>query len=1106
MSGIPWESEASQNFIIAEYIVTNAVRQELRNFFIKKWNKRYQASLGAWDDTNVSGSQLFNLEKTRARPNKTTLQSKFQNGNSIEWDCTVLFDAILYSNSIGTDLTTTEKTEIDNLRELRNKLADDFPEKKMKETDFQAMTTEAENALTALGLSTNEVIRIKNHFASFEVLPPKTTHDVVSRSDLIYEMKHDLERLRSDNDGKLTYFYISGNPGSGKSQLSRQVCEDIFEDVNAMFVMTINGKDLDSLFSSYEEFGRKLNCIESAIQSVSSSSKTIEEKIKDLRSQICCKIKNWKKWWIIVDNVENVDLISPLLPQRGDKGWNNGQIILTTQKTDAVPEDSLSTKHVSLNLGMNEQECRELLFLISGIEVNDPLLDEVAERLDRQPLTMAAAAVYMRQVIKSNPNFSWREYLEKLEKGKRGLTEERLRQMNSSAYSSTMSTAVLLAVAKCAENNTFLKHAFNLFSLISFEAFPLDLVVKYIQQQENELDAEDIISSLKLCSLFVHVVNGDYIRLHRVVHEAVKTFFYLTKTKNDNNSKNLIYTAKTLNYYSDREDKIKMIPHLKAFHESINHSTLFPDEALYEISLKFEKGKICQVYEFFGNILFHFSEFELSMQFHHLTLKIRLEQLGPNHTDVATSYSKLGAVCYKKGDLEHADDYYQRALKIPLERSDPNYTDVATSYSKLGAVCYKKGDLEHANDYYQRAVKISLERLGPNHADVGESFSRLGDICRKKGDLEHANDYYQLALKIRLERLGPNHTDVATSCINIGDLCRKKGDLEHANDYYQRALVIRLERLGPHHADVADLFRRLGDVCRKKGDLEHANVYYQRALNIRLDGSGPNHTDVADLYSKLGAVCYKKGDLEHADEYYQWALKIRLEALGPNHTDVATLHSKLGAVCYKKGDLEHANDYYQRALKIRLQGLGPNHSDVATSYSKLGAVCYKKGDLEHANEYYKRALKIRLEGLGPNHTDVATSYSKLGALCYKKGDLEHANDYYQLALKIRLERLGPNHAYVGESFSRLGDICRKKGDLEHANDYYQRALVIRLKRLGLNHADVADSYCRLGDVCRKNGDLEQAIEYYQQASGIQLELLGQNHTDVAISCNNLSLL
>jgi hypothetical protein len=78
-----------------DYIVTNIASKELRKIFIQEWNSRYQASSGAWDDTNLSGNQLFNREKTRGRPNKNMLQSKFQLGDTNQWDCSVLFDEIL---------------------------------------------------------------------------------------------------------------------------------------------------------------------------------------------------------------------------------------------------------------------------------------------------------------------------------------------------------------------------------------------------------------------------------------------------------------------------------------------------------------------------------------------------------------------------------------------------------------------------------------------------------------------------------------------------------------------------------------------------------------------------------------------------------------------------------------------------------------------------------------------------------------------------------------------------------------------------------------------------------------------------------------------------
>ena len=182
------------------------------------------------------------------------------------------------------------------------------------------MISDVDKAFKALGLPVNDITQMKikrNLYKSFEVLPSKPTHEVVYRSDKVKEIQQELQTLRNDSDGKLTYFYISGNPGSGKSQLSRQLGEDL--------------------------------------RSVINSSKTNNEKIEDLRSLIESRIKNWKRWWIIVDNVENLEDISPKVPQMGDEIRSNGQIILTIQNTNAVPSHSLFTRHISLSRGMRDQ-------------------------------------------------------------------------------------------------------------------------------------------------------------------------------------------------------------------------------------------------------------------------------------------------------------------------------------------------------------------------------------------------------------------------------------------------------------------------------------------------------------------------------------------------------------------------------------------------------------------------------------------------------------------------------------------------------------------------------------------------------------------------------
>ena len=361
------------------------------------------------------------------------LQSKFQDGDTSQWDCTVLFDAIRFSNSIGSSLNPTIKNALDKLRDIRNKKLGHIVTATFSDTEYQTIVNDIEDAFKTLGIPVHDLTKIgnkRNLYKSFQVLPPKPTHEVVYLKEKINEVKQDLEKLRTGNDDKLTYFYISGNPGSGKSQLARQLGENLCKgehwSTEAAYIMTLDAKDVDTLLNSYERFCHRLNCNENVLQNLLNSPKPKEEKIKDLRSQITTRIKNWKRWWIIVDNVEDLDIISPLLPQMGDENWNNGQIILTTQNIKSVPSDSLLTKHISLSGGMNSNECRQLLSAMSGTDVDDPLLEEVAKQLDYQPLAMAAASVYVKELTETK--FSWKDYLEKFENGKRHVTEELLCQ------------------------------------------------------------------------------------------------------------------------------------------------------------------------------------------------------------------------------------------------------------------------------------------------------------------------------------------------------------------------------------------------------------------------------------------------------------------------------------------------------------------------------------------------------------------------------------------------------------------------------------------------------------------------------------------------------
>ena len=283
---------------------------------------------------------------------------------------------------------------------------------------------------------------------SFRILPVRPIHLVANRSRTVSARLEELRNLSIRNNRSLTYLYISGNPGSGKSQLARLVGQKyglssslkdrIFDGI--VFVMTLKATSVQNILESYADFARRVNCNDSVMTNIINSSQTTtESKINSLRMEIAKILKNAKKeytWLLIVDNVVKLKEIALFLPHLEDEDWQSGQVLITTQDMSSVPPNSSLTVHISVNQGMDTVEPCEFLINLFGLATKDELVEKVAKELDYQPLALASAAFYVKQLreTKASSQFNWRDYLNKLDEGKRNLTEMKLCEVNKPAY------------------------------------------------------------------------------------------------------------------------------------------------------------------------------------------------------------------------------------------------------------------------------------------------------------------------------------------------------------------------------------------------------------------------------------------------------------------------------------------------------------------------------------------------------------------------------------------------------------------------------------------------------------------------------------------------
>ena len=173
-----------------------------------------------------------------------------------------------------------------------------------------------------------------------------------------------------------------------------------------------------------------------------------DTKITRLKTLIGARISYYTSWLLVVDNVINVSQIHGHLPDAGDEQWVRGQLLITTQDAVSIPLTNFAIQHVSVSEGMRPDDARSLLTLLSGVNDGE-MEDEIAQALDYQPLALASASIYVREVRQSklSMNFGWSDYLKKLVDGQRGTTEAILTETNPS-YQKSMTTAITLAKGK----------------------------------------------------------------------------------------------------------------------------------------------------------------------------------------------------------------------------------------------------------------------------------------------------------------------------------------------------------------------------------------------------------------------------------------------------------------------------------------------------------------------------------------------------------------------------------------------------------------------------------------------------------------------------------
>ena len=755
------------NYFRISYIAFNLLAGGLRKIFKQEWNFLYNTTpLGEWKDTPQNGHDFYTNETRRSRTTNARYLATIQNGNTAEWDCSCLFFAILFSDSIGTTLSSAIKKAVDDLRKLRNDIAHKN-EAELTDAEFQSYVGRVLAAFKTLKLPVNEIEAVKvqttfpttelNSFKmkadkfkadlhikeeeiktlteeinskveSFCTLTFKPSHEIIRRSSDVTRIMKKLKELKKGSNGAVSTIYLSGNPGCGKSQIARQLGQEVFDrrsrkSKGLTFVATLNAETLDSLADSYTSLARNLRITEYTLTDlVTSKVRSPREIIQDLKRLILPKIQWFSDWLIIADNVVDLTLVRSDLPPTGSKEWGHGQVLITTQDSSSIPPNAPHTYHESLSEGMQPNDAVDLLRRVSQIS-NQEEAEKVAKVLEYQPLALAAAAFYVKTVvINGSPNYSWKNYLETFDRGEYQATEEPLAKQNI-AYSKTMTIAIKMAITRALESDEVLREAFCLFSLCLNDSLPIEAAVDFVKfrtrgQTEELIRAKILKSSLITCSYGKDGI-PTYLRVHNIVHEVLKSIFTIDLELR--HRVEYIYAAIKIfcplmerdnNQLSVSEHvcaKLRIITtHCKVLHEVFSSNFAVREVEVNELLRIVTPGDLVSWLSLTADVCCLLSKPSDANIFSTSACNFvnYLSDTRENNSLKADAFSVHGDVLRLQCEYQPSLSFYEQAKAIYVDIYDEQSKKVASIYNRLGNVYIDLGQYSKAEKCHQNALSI----------------------------------------------------------------------------------------------------------------------------------------------------------------------------------------------------------------------------------------------------------------------------------------------------------------------------------------------------------------------------------------------------------------
>lgn len=778
----------------------------------------------------------------------------------------------------------------------------------------------------------------------------------IGREEILRRLQGALEPPR-ETTALAPSYALNGLAGIGKTQIALEYAYRSVLPYTAIF--WVSAETVETLLASFMSIATVLNLPE---RQEPDQHQTVQAIIRWFTSR--------KGWLLIVDNVEDLCLLTPFLPTA-----RTGSILLTTrlQALGSIAEP-LSVAPMTPEEGMGLLLQRARLLPPSRSLAPMSLADThaaqaIVEVMDGLPLALDQAGAYIEAT-----QCSVSDYLELLQTSQGRLLAARDAALD---HPQSVTTTFVLAFERIQRQHPCAANLLTICAFLAPEAIPEEFLtapstsydLRVASSLSDPFVFNEAVKVLLAYSLIQRQTEGKTLTVHRLVQAVLKES--LPHAVQQAWAERVI-RAMSATFPADPAQPTywmaceRLLPHaLACLALSQQWETPVPDILTLLIAT--------------AEYLFQRARFSEAEPLYLQALQMLEQTPGRDSSDRVMPMAHLADLYQAQGKYAPAEVLYAQALQLLetiCESATPRYAIVLNGLAELYR---EQGSYQEAEPYYQRAIQVWEHVTAPEPLHRAEPLNNLAILYKEQGKYEQAEALYQQAFHLWEDRLGPLHPEVARALSNLAELYRTQGKPDQAEPLLLQSLRILEQALGPVHPSRATALNNLALLYRGQQKHDRAEPLLQEALQIVEQVLGTEHPNVSYPLINLANLYQEQGRYEQAEGLYRRALAIVEHAFLPEHALLLHLLTSLANLSTKRGNAAQAEQLYLRALALGQQHLGVHHR-VADCLASFASFRQSQLQFVEALSLSQQAVEIFDQTLGSEHpktVSARTAYEQL---------------------------------------------------------------------------------------------------------------------------------